>query len=448
MKMTSEKTANQSLKPLTLCRGTDGCLEMGGCNLVTLAHQYGTPLYVMDEATLSAMIGAYKKAFAPYPKTHITFASKALMTGAIARLFANNGLGFDVVSGGEIQTLLCAGISLNQTCFNGNNKSTKELKLALDNHVALISVDNFWELEHLNTLCAERNRHQSIHLRITPGIECHTHEYIQTGQIDSKFGFDLNTIDQALTLIKKDYTHLNLTGLHAHIGSQIFETDVYYDVVKVLLTEMKRIQDTFDLTLTELNIGGGLGITYTPEDTPPSVFQIAEKVITSLRENCAELGMDLPTLYIEPGRSLVGSAGVTLYTIGARKDIQGIRTYISVDGGMADNPRPAMYQAEYQAEIANTKPGNHVETVTVAGRFCESGDILLKDVSLNTPQTGDILCMYDTGAYCYSMASNYNRTLTPAMILVKDGSADVIVRRQTYEQLLQNDVIPERLKGK
>ncbi len=441
-----DKTANQFLKPQTLCKNAQGNLSLGGCDLVELAGRFATPLYVMDEDTLLAMIGAYKQAFAAYPKTKIMFASKALMTGAIAKLFDQNGLGFDVVSGGEIYTLLHAGISLKNTCFNGNNKSLAELNLALDHHIDHISVDNFWELEQLNTLCAKRGMMQKIHLRLTPGIECHTHEYIRTGQIDSKFGFDLNSIDKALALLKTDYPHLNLTGLHAHIGSQIFETKVYDDEVKVLLTEMKRIQDTFGFALTELNIGGGLGITYTAADTPPSVFQIADNIITSLQKNCTDLGLDLPTLYIEPGRSLVGSAGVTLYTIGARKDIPNVRTYLSVDGGMADNPRPALYQALYEADIANAKQQDAFETVTVAGRFCESGDILMTNVRLNAPKTGDILCVYDTGAYCYSMASNYNRTLTPAMVLVKDGNADIIIRRQTYEQLVQNDIIPDRLK--
>ena len=439
--MSDIKFANQSIKPLSTKINSKGNLEISGCDLVDLAKQYKTPLYVMDKATLIKMITDYKNAFFKYPNTKMMFASKALMTGAIAKILAQNGFGFDVVSLGEIYTLLNAGIKLDNVSFNGNNKSIEELEFALDNDIDHISVDNFYELEILNKIAKEKNKIQKIHLRITPGIECHTHEYIQTGQLDSKFGFDLSMMDGAIELILKEYKNLKLVGLHAHIGSQIFETKVYDDEARILLEEIKRIKDKFGIVLNEINLGGGLGITYTKEDNPPSVYEIASVIIDSINRNCQRLNLEKPMLYIEPGRSLVCSAGVSLYTIGSSKTIKGIRKYVAIDGGMADNPRPSMYQARYSAQIANKKEENKLELVTVAGKFCESGDILIKDIELNSPVAGDILCVYDTGAYCYSMSSNYNRVLKPAMVLIDDGKANIIVKRQTLEQLVQNDVI-------
>ena len=413
---------NQNIKPLNTKINEKGNLEISGCDLTELAKEYKTPLYVMDKNTLLKMAQDYKDAFSNYPKTRMLFASKALMTGAIAQILHNCGFGFDVVSMGEIYTLLNAKIPLDNVSFNGNNKSYEELKFALENNIDHISVDNFYELELLDKVAKEQNKIQKIHLRITPGIECHTHEYIQTGQTDSKFGFDLSMLDKAINLILNDYKNLKLAGLHAHIGSQIFETQVYYDEAKIILEEIKKIKDKFNLELNEINLGGGLGI-------------------KSINENCERLGLEKPLLYIEPGRSLVCSAGVSLYTIGSTKEIEGIRKYIAIDGGMADNPRPSMYGAKYSAEIANKKETIKNEKVTIAGKFCESGDILIKDIELNNPKTGDILCVYDTGAYCYSMSSNYNCVLKPAMVLIEDSKAKLIVKRQTLEQLVQNDVI-------
>ena len=413
---------NQNIKPLNTKINEKGNLEISGCDLTELAKEYKTPLYVMDKNTLLKMAQDYKDAFSNYPKTRMLFASKALMTGAIAQILHNCGFGFDVVSMGEIYTLLNAKIPLDNVSFNGNNKSYEELKFALENNIDHISVDNFYELELLDKVAKEQNKIQKIHLRITPGIECHTHEYIQTGQTDSKFGFDLSMLDKAINLILNDYKNLKLAGLHAHIGSQIFETQVYYDEAKIILEEIKKIKDKFNLELNEINLGGGLGI-------------------KSINENCERLGLEKPLLYIEPGRSLVCSAGVSLYTIGSTKEIEGIRKYIAIDGGMADNPRPSMYGAKYSAEIANKKETIKNEKVTIAGKFCESGDILIKDIELNNPKTGDILCVYGTGTYCYSMSSNYNCVLKPAMVLIEDSKAKLIVKRQTLEQLVQNDVI-------
>lgn len=434
-------TINQNIKPFNTKRNEKGNLEISGCDAVELAKKYGTPLYVMDEVTLRKIAREYKDAFSSYKKVNMMYASKALMTSQIAKILHEEGFGFDVVSGGEIFTIHNAKVDMNYATFNGNNKTYDEIELALNLNVGRISVDNFYEIKLLDEIAKKKNKVQKILLRITPGIECHTHEYIQTGHLDSKFGFDLTQIDEAVNLIKNECKNLEIKGLHAHIGSQIFETQVYYDEIGVLIKELKRINEVHNLNLDEMNIGGGLGITYTNEDCPPSVYELADVILKSIKENCAKYNFDEPILYIEPGRSIVGTSGVTLYTIGSYKQVPKGRKYIAVDGGMADNPRPSMYGAKYVAEIANKKENENFEKVTVAGRFCESGDILIKDIELNSPETGDILCVYNTGAYGYSMSSNYNRVLKPAMVLVNNSQSDIIIKRETYEQLVQNDVL-------
>ena len=434
-------TINQNIKPFNTKRNEKGNLEISGCDMVSLAKEYGTPLYVMDEVTLRKIAREYKDAFSSYKKVNMMYASKALMTSQIAKILHEEGFGFDVVSGGEIFTIHNAKVDMNYATFNGNNKTYDEIELALNLNVGRISVDNFYEIKLLDEIAKKKNKVQKILLRITPGIECHTHEYIQTGHLDSKFGFDLTQIDEAVNLIKNECKNIEIKGLHAHIGSQIFETQVYYDEIGVLIKELKRINEVHNLNLDEMNIGGGLGITYTDEDCPPSVYELADVILKSIKENCAKYNFDEPVLYIEPGRSIVGTSGVTLYTIGSYKQVPKGRKYIAVDGGMADNPRPSMYGAKYVAEIANKKENENFEKVTVAGRFCESGDILIKDIELNSPETGDILCVYNTGAYGYSMSSNYNRVLKPAMVLVNNSQSDIIIKRETYEQLVQNDVL-------
>ena len=434
-------TINQNIKPFNTKRNQQGNLEISGCDMVSLAQKYGTPLYVMDEVTLRKIAREYKDAFSSYKKVNMMFASKALMTSQIAKILHEEGFGFDVVSGGEIYTIHNAKVDMNYATFNGNNKTYDEIELALELNIGRVSVDNFYEIKLLDEIAKKKNKVQKILLRITPGIECHTHEYIQTGHLDSKFGFDLTQIDEAINIIKNECKNLEIKGLHAHIGSQIFETQVYYDEIGVLIKELKRINEVYNLKLDEMNIGGGLGITYTNEDCPPSVYELADIILKSIKENCEKYNFDEPTLYIEPGRSIVGTSGVTLYTIGSYKQVPKGRKYIAVDGGMADNPRPSMYGAKYVAEIANKKENENLEKVTVAGRFCESGDILIKDIELNSPTTGDILCIYNTGAYGYSMSSNYNRVLKPAMVLVNCGQSDIIIKRETYEQLVQNDLL-------
>ena len=437
-------STNQSIKPQTTEWKEN--LSIGGCDLVELAKKYGTPLYVIDEETLRQTCREYKNAFKNYPNIKMMYASKALSSLAIASIIRDEGFGFDTVSQGEIYTVYKAGCDTKNVLFNGNNKTEAELNLAIDLGVGHFSVDNFYEAEILNSIALNKNKNVDILLRITPGIECHTHEYIQTGQIDSKFGFDLNQIDEIINLIKYEYKNLNLKGLHAHIGSQIFEPKSYEDEINVLVKELARIKKVHNIELTELNIGGGVGVTYTIEDNPPSIEDFANYIIKGLEQATKEYNINNITLYIEPGRSVISTAGVTLYTIGSSKKIPNIRKYITIDGGMADNPRPSMYQALYTAEIANKKETNELETVTVAGRYCESGDILIENISLINPVAGDILCVYNTGAYNYSMASNYNRVEKPAMVLVNNSQSDIIVNRESLDDLIARESIPNRLR--
>ncbi len=443
-----KNSANQNLKPQTTTINSNGNLEIGGCDLIALAEKFSTPLYVIDETTLRTICQNYKEAFATYPKTRLLFASKSLCTSATSKIIAQEGFGFDVVSGGEIYTTNNAGVNMQTVLFNGSNKTIDELSLALELEVGRISVDNFLELALLNELAQTKQKQVKILLRVTPGIECHTHEYIQTGHLDSKFGFDLTQIDQAIELVKEQYQNLEIKGLHAHIGSQIFETQVYKDEVDILVGEMVRINQHHNLNLNEINLGGGLGVKYTNVDYPPSTYDIANIIITALNENIEKYNIEPPTIYLEPGRSIVCTAGVTLYTIGSTKQVPHGTKYVAIDGGMADNPRPAMYQAEYCAEIANKPNEIPVEKVTIAGRFCESGDILIKNILLPECTEGDILCVYNTGAYNYSMASNYNRVTKPAMVLVNNGNSDVIIERETLDDIIRNDRIPQRLGEK
>ena len=438
-------STNQLLKPVSTKVNEEGNLEIGGCDLVKLAEEYSTPLYVIDEQTLRAISSDYKKAFKAYPKINMMFASKALCTIATSKILASEGFGFDVVSAGEIYTVYKAGADMSKVLFNGNNKSFDELTLAIELGVGRISVDNFFELSLLNEIAKSHNKTVDILLRITPGIECHTHEYIQTGHLDSKFGFDLTQVDEAVELILNEYTNLKLHGLHAHIGSQIFETSVYGDEIEILIKEIAKLDAQFGLKLDEINIGGGLGVKYTKDDCPPSVYTIADIIINKLNDCIAKYQIDLPSVFLEPGRSIISTSGVTLYTIGSSKQVPNGKKYIAVDGGMADNPRPSMYQAEYIAEVANKKENFPLKKVTIAGRFCESGDILIKDINLPELEEGDILCVYNTGAYNYSMASNYNRVQKPAMVLVNNSQSDIIVRRETLDDLILYDEIPDRL---
>jgi len=439
------KTVNQQIMPKTAKINKKGHLEIGGCDVVELADKFDTPLYIYDEQTIRQICHEYRQAFSSYKNTNLMFAAKAFMTKALCVIMKEENFGLDVVSGGEIYTAYKSGFDMSKVLFNGNNKSIEELELAIEVGVGRFSVDNFLELSLLDNLAKAKNTTVAVLLRITPGIECHTHEYIQTGHLDSKFGFDLTQLDETIELLNEQYGNLSLKGLHAHLGSQIFETRVYYDAVKVIFEQLADIKDKYNIKLTEINIGGGLGITYTESDNPPSVNEIAETIIKSIDEYSEKYGIDKPKIYLEPGRSIVGTSGVTIYTAGSSKQVPEGRKYVAVDGGMADNPRPSMYQAVYHAIIANKANETPVETVTIAGRFCESGDILIKDIELPLIEPGDIIAVFNTGAYGYSMSSNYNRVMKSGAVLVQNSTADVIIKRETYGDLIAHDVMPERM---
>lgn len=438
-------STNQNIKPLTFKINPAGNIEIGGCDTIELAEKYGTPLYVLDEETIRSICWDYKKAFKDYAKVKFLYASKALCNTALAKILSSEGFGFDVVSSGEMFTVYRSGANMANVLFNGNNKSYDELSLAIELGVGRISVDNFFELSLLDEIAKTSGKTVDVLLRITPGIECHTHEYIQTGHLDSKFGFDLTQIDEAIDLILNSYSNLNLRGLHAHIGSQIFETSIYRDEIEILTKEIARIEDKFGIKLNEINIGGGLGVKYTESDCPPSTFDIADVILKRLEECISKYNIEPPVLYLEPGRSIISTAGVTLYTMGSSKQVPKGKTYFSIDGGMADNPRPAMYEAEYYAQVANKPDAELSHEYTIGGRFCESGDILIKNIKLPELEEGDVLCVYNTGAYNYSMASNYNRVQKPAMVLVNNSQSDIIINRETLEDLVSKDVIPGRL---
>lgn len=437
-------TTNQLLKPVTTKR--DKNLYIGGCDTIELAKEYGTPLYVIDEDTLRSVCRDYKSAFNRYPHTRMMYASKALCNSAISKILDSEGFGFDTVSIGEIYTVHKAGISLEKVLFNGNNKTERELDYAIKNGVGTISVDNFAEIDLISKVGGKYEKVVNVLLRITPGIECHTHEYIKTGQLDCKFGFDLSQIDDAILKITTEHQNIRIRGLHAHIGSQIFEPKCFHDEIDVLIQEISRIEEKFGIKLDEINIGGGLGVKYTDSDFPPSINDVADVIIDSLEKHIEKYGTEPPTLFIEPGRSIISTSGVTLYTIGSMKQVPNSTKYVNIDGGMADNPRPSMYQAEYIAEVANDTEGRPMQKVTIGGRYCESGDILIHGIELPAMVQGDVLCVYNTGAYNYSMASNYNRVEKSAMVLVKDGKSDIIINRETLEDIISHDVIPDRLK--
>jgi diaminopimelate decarboxylase len=443
---------NQQLLPLTAKVNSRDCLEIGGCDVTTLVQQFGSPLYILDEFTLRTACRQYRDAFARYypGASQVIYASKAWSCLAVCSIIASEGLGFDVVSAGELYTTLQALEAMGFTgnmgetiYFHGNNKSLEELQIAIEVGCTIM-VDNWLELETLVKLGATVAQQPiPIMLRLTPGIECHTHEYIRTGHLDSKFGFDAHQLESVFTYVSQQ-PMLNCLGLHAHIGSQIFERQPHQDLAEVLVEWMKKASH-YNLSVQTLNIGGGLGICYTENDDPPSIEEWVKAACQAVVKACQAEGLPLPKLIAEPGRSLIGTACVTAYTIGSRKVIPQIRTYLAVDGGMSDNPRPITYQSVYRVLVANSMAAPRVETVTIAGKHCESGDILVKDAQLPETQPGDILVVMGTGAYNYSMASNYNRLPRPAAVLVKEGEANLILERETYADLLRQDRLPERL---
>ncbi|HEY9802430.1 MAG TPA: diaminopimelate decarboxylase [Leptolyngbyaceae cyanobacterium] len=436
---------NQELLPLTAKINGQGNLEIGGCDVTTLVEQFGSPLYILDEETLRTACQQYRDSFQKYypGQSQVLYASKAWNCLAVCAIAGSEGLGIDVVSGGELYTALTAGVSPAKIYLHGNNKSLEELRLAIDADVTIV-VDNWYELRTLTTL-AQVEQPIRIMLRLTPGIECHTHEYIRTGHLDSKFGFDPNDLDDVFQFVSQQPS-LNCVGLHAHIGSQIFERQPHRDLAAVMV-QWLRDASKYGLNVSELNVGGGLGIKYVESDDPPSIDEWVKAICEVVQQACAAENLPLPKLLSEPGRSLIATSCVTAYTIGSTKTIPDIRTYVSIDGGMSDNPRPITYQSVYRAVIANKLSAPHTEIVTVAGKHCESGDILIKNAQLPKTEPGDILVVMATGAYNYSMASNYNRLPRPAAVVVANGEANLILQRETYQDLIRQDRLPERLKN-
>lgn len=440
---------NQALKPLTTRRTPTGRLVVADCDLVELALRYQTPLYILDEVTLRAACRAYVDALATHypPGGRILYASKALCIMAVVALVHGEGLGLDAASAGELFTALQAGVPASAVVMQGNNKPREELVLALEAGVGRINIDNLDELRLVIALAEELGVGPHVLLRVAPGIEAHTHEFIRTGQEDSKFGLDLKSgqLDEALGLVASQ-SRVVCVGLQAHIGSQIFEASFFEQAAEVMVGLLADLHTRHGFVAAELDLGGGLGIPYLTSDDPPAIGEMVAAVSRAVLAACARHALVPPRLVLEPGRSIVGPAGVTLYTVGGRKEVPGVRTYVAVDGGMGDNPRPITYGAAYTAELANNAAGRMPEQVTLAGRYCESGDVLIPDLALPSPRAGDVVAVFGTGAYNYAMASNYNRCGRPAMLLLHDGQADEVVARESLADLVRLDRLPARLR--
>ncbi|UUZ86926.1 diaminopimelate decarboxylase [Paenibacillus sp. P26] len=381
-------------------------------------------------------------------KYQVAYASKAFCVMAMCRIAEEEGLSLDVVSDGELFTALQAGFPAERIHFHGNNKTPYEIEMALDAKIGRFVVDNFVELRLLNAIAGEKRMKPNVLLRITPGVEAHTHEYISTGQEDSKFGFDLGN-GAAFEAVKEasESPNVKLLGIHSHIGSQIFEVDGFRLAVEKVTDFAVRVRGELGVTFSVLNVGGGFGIRYVEGDTPLPAAEYIKAIAEAVKERFGAAGYPLPEIWTEPGRSIVGDAGTTLYTVGTYKEIPGVRKYVAVDGGMTDNPRPALYDSQYEAMLANRANEAAEEVVSIAGKCCESGDMLIWDASLPAVRSGDLLAVACTGAYNYAMASNYNRIRRPAVVFVKDGQADVVVNRESYEDLIGNDLIPERMRA-
>jgi len=430
-----------SLFPLTAEVSQQGHLMIGGCDTVDLATEFGTPLYLFDESTLRSKCAELKTEFGRcYGDVAVIYACKAFINGALALIFMEEGLGLDLVSAGELGIAQSVGFPLDRVYFHGSNKSAEEIKLGLDWHVGRIVVDNFYELSMLNEIAAEEGYIADILLRLSPGVDPHTHKYITTGVVDSKFGFPLFNGEEAVAQVLAA-PNLNLLGLHFHIGSLIYEVEPYREAIELTLNFAAEMKQKYDFALKELNIGGGLAIQYSLDSPAPPISVYAEAITSKIISKCQELKLALPRLVVEPGRAVVGQAGVALYRVGVVKDIPGVRCYVSVDGGMADNIRPALYGSEYEAVVANKVSEKEQGKVTIAGKFCESGDILVKDIALPPVSAGDIIAIPDCGAYCLPMASNYNASLKPAIVLAKEGKARLIRRRETLADLTRYDLI-------
>ena len=424
-----------------------GNLEFDRCELVKLAQKYGTPCYIFSENIIRRKCRQYVNAFSKRNVTfEILYAGKAFLVKAMCNILKEEGFSLDVSSGGELYTALSAGFPPDKIFFHGNNKSQEEIEFALKEKVGTMMVDSKYELDLINQVAESLNTKVKIILRVTPGIDTHTHKYIQTGQVDSKFGIN---IDQVPSFMKKVLSkkHISYNGLHFHLGSQIFNLSPYALAIKETVKLIRKIKDLWGIDTPNLNLGGGLGVKYLESDLPPSIENFVNLIVDNVENEVRKNNLIMPKILIEPGRSIVAKAGITLYTIGNIKEIPGIRKYLIVDGGMTDNPRPILYEAKYEGVLAN-KINSCLpkEVVTIAGKCCESGDILIKDLKLPSASPGDLLVVFTTGAYHYSMSSNYNRLPRPAVVLVNQGKDDVIVKKETYADVVRNDTMPEWFK--
>ena len=439
-------------KRSTLKINDKGHLEIGGADAVSLAEKYGTPLYVFDEEHIRNMMRVYKKTILKEYSGNglVLYASKAFSCKAMYKIADSEGLGVDVVSGGEFYTAMEAGFPAQKVYMHGNNKLLSELIYAVNHKIGTIVVDSYGEADVIDELAADRGITQNVLIRINPGVVAHTHEFIQTARTDSKFGFSVSDgAAKDITAYVLSKNHLRLRGYHCHIGSQIFEKQSFVLAAEKMMDFVGDIKNSIGFTADTINMGGGFGVWYTDEDPKLQLSDYAEylkAVIDTIKKKSAEIGISEPYLLIEPGRSIVAEAGVTLYTVGAIKEIPGVRKYVAIDGGMFDNPRYALYQSKYSVLLANRATELCTEQVSIAGKCCESGDLIAVNVPLPVAKTGDILAVLTTGAYNYSMASNYNRNFVPAAVLVYKGAADYIVKPQTYEDLVRNDAVPDRLK--
>lgn len=420
-----------------------GHLVWGGADCVDLANEYGTPLYVFDEQMIRAACRDYKTSIERYYDGNgmVLYASKAFSCKEMYRIANEEGIGVDVVSAGEMYTALSSGFPSEKIFFHGNNKTNSELELAIKNSIGRIVVDDFEEIDRINAIAVRLSTTVSVMLRIKPGIDAHTHDFIKTGQNDSKFGFTLEN-GEALEAVKKAASKkaVKLVGFHCHIGSQIFSTEPFCLAANVMANFMAKVEKEIGYTVAELNLGGGFGIRYTEKDDPLPYSEYMQKVSAQLKYSCNELGIPVPKVYIEPGRSIVGPAGITLYTVGSIKTIPDVRTYVAVDGGMSDNPRYALYGAEYEAVIANKADEPKDFNATIAGKCCESGDLIGENIMIQNPATNDVLAVLSTGAYNYSMASNYNRLPRPAVVMVNDGKSRIVIKRETLEDIISKDI--------
>lgn len=413
-----------------------------GCDTVKLAEKYGTPLYVVSEDFIVDKCREIREDFLnKYPNARAVFASKAFQTLEICRIINREGLGVDAVSGGEIFTALKAGMPAEKIIFHGNNKTLEEIAMAIDNNVGRLVVDNLYELEAIDKYAKENGKIVKIQFRVTPGVDSHTHKFISTGHLDSKFGIPLdkrvrNTyIERAISM-----SNVELMGFHFHVGSQLLENTSHLAAVQILINMIKEVKDELGFETRELNLGGGFGIKYVDGDVRQSLMYFTNAMMDLIHEKCEEYNLIIPNVCIEPGRWIVGEAGITLYTVGSIKTIPDIKTYVGVDGGMPDNPRPALYEAKYDAIVANKVHKTKDCVVTIAGKCCETGDILIHDLKVPYIESGDILAVLSTGAYNYSMASNYNRIPRPAVVMLKGGVDRLIVKRETYEDLIAREI--------